>query len=263
MALFDKRTRNEAGPKPTPPQPEPLPPVPQPVPQAPQLVAGGVFAETDDTLTPATGDIKSKIVPAGELGPTLAESLEVAEDTDAIEVDVKKRLSVLSRKIRTAQKNAVMSILTIGAAVVEARELLSLHGNGSYGKWLQSVGISRTNAHRCILAHHVFGDCSRLEQSTSVESQAIFLLSAKATPPAAAADALQLISDGKSLTAKTARTLLAKHSPTRPKNTKPAPVIVEVPSGRIVLHPKHADTSAKQMLAEALKMYVEPKRKAA
>jgi len=221
----------------------------------------------DVLLTPGPTDTKSTIIQDGEpLPPTLSEAMETVKTTDAStdigEVDVKKRLSVLSRKIRTAKKNAVMSILTIGRALEEARDLLSIHGSGGYGKWLLGVGISRASAHRCIQAHAVFGDRLSERQSTFIESQAIFLLSAKTAPPAAVTDAVQILSEGESITASTARLLVGQHQPAKKANSRPPPVIIKLPEGTIALRPKLASTSLKQMLTSALRELVEAKRAA-
>jgi len=261
--LFDRQQKSHD--KPQAPA-RALPPLAPP----PTLKPGSVFVPADErdqaTPKPPPKPRREGRVPRDQLPPTLTESLAAAEKTDAStaagEVDVKKRLAKIARQIKTAKRQAVQAILVIGESLIEARTLLADHDGGSYGKWLQSCGLSRPSAHRYICAFQVFGGC--VSEIQRIETQAVYLLSAPQTPKEAVDDALEVVQGGGNVTAKTARQILTKHLPPKIKDARPDPIFVETDDAMIVIKPKREGVDAKSVLAQALRQFIdEPAKRAA
>jgi len=77
-------------------------------------------------------------------------------------------LEKLAKSIEKRKKTIVSNIIAVGGELKEARELLSCHGYGTFGKWCQDrLGMTRMTSHNYMLAHDTGLDCKTVLQSIS------------------------------------------------------------------------------------------------
>jgi len=143
----------------------------------------------------------------------------------------------------------VLGVVELGEQLSTAKELLAGHKGGSYGKWLKSVKISRTTAHRSVQVWERLGGCSNVAQ---LDLSAAYALAASSTPEAAVQDVLALTEDGR-VDAKQVRTIIAKHRPAnRNRPSGPAPIVVQTASGSVAIKRTDVGVTAEIVLLEAL-----------
>jgi len=169
-------------------------------------------------------------------------------------VDSDSELKTLARKIRSAKKKAVEAILTIGESLTEANRLLADYAGGSFGKWLkQEAEISPSSARRYMAAFALLGSRPATEQRC-FELQAVHVLADSATPRQAVDDCMTMASEGEKVTAAVVRQVIASYKPKAEKTAddRPAPMIFDTPSGKVVVHPTHEFSSVEAVLMDAL-----------
>jgi hypothetical protein len=80
-------------------------------------------------------------------------------------------LEKLAKSIEKRGKTIVSNIIAVGGELKEARELLSCHGYGTFGKWCESrLGMTTRTAQRYMLAHDTGLDCDTVSQSISANA---------------------------------------------------------------------------------------------
>jgi len=179
-----------------------------------------------------------------------------ADDQSAQIVDVDQRLAALARRITTAKKRMVDSVLTIGEALTEAQALLADHNGGSFNKWIrQRCNFTARTAYRYIKAFQTFGSCDSQSQR-KFDVQAMHLLSDDNAPEKAVAEAIDLAGGGEKITTKVAKSLIGKHGPRRRKSPgAPGPLIIEVDGGTIAIRPDADDADIASMLMQAMRQF--------
>jgi len=164
-------------------------------------------------------------------------------------VDISKRLAGLARSIKGYQRKAVDSVLAIGEQLAEARDLLSDHAGGSYGKWLRDkVGMSRMSAHRFVALYETFGGCNTVRQLADVDA----LRKLCGGPEGAVKKAKKLLEDGQRLDMRMAKSLLGA-TKTKDTSSRPQSTVIEVELGFIIFKARENDTTPAMMISQYLK----------
>ena len=175
--------------------------------------------------------------------------------SDVVVSDLDKHLTTLARRIQSAKRSVVKSVLGIGEALVEARDLLATpdgSGHGSFGAWVRDkCGFGRTTAYKYISAYQRFGQFDKALHQR-FDANAIYVLAPDKAPQEAVDAALALAECGEKITERVAKQLVAEHSP-KPKKRTPAPkpLMIETSGGVVVVRPKDENVDVAAMLREA------------
>jgi len=159
-------------------------------------------------------------------------------EAEPARLDIDQQLKDLARSIRSAHRKiersavvVIASVFSMGHDLVTARDLLAVQGSRGFGRFLKSVKISRSQAHRAIQCHETFGKCPTRDK---VELSALYLLSKANTPQPAIDEAVTLTQD-QIVTTKMARELIGKHLPERRRITPTPPIVIQVQGGTLAL----------------------------
>jgi len=140
-----------------------------------------------------------------------------AKESSALPAATVRRLEECAVAIHRAKKRAIECIFALGQGLKTARDLLSHHGDGTFGQWVEDeFSFSAQTARNYINVLDTFGqeeDDKRLLQSATAE--ALYFLSRPGTPKAAIRQVRKLIHDGQKLTLASARQMVAKCSKKR------------------------------------------------
>lgn len=175
-------------------------------------------------------------------------------------VDVKKRLSQLTRKAKSGKRKIVADVLDLGCTIAEARDLLANHSGGSFGKWCKQIGMSRMSAHNYASIFDAFGSCTKNVQ-LNFDAQAVRLLASSKSPPAIG-EAIELADEGKPVDAQVAKQLIGKHAVLREKTVRALPTIISTEFGSVAIHCKPG-ASERDLVAAVLKQLLDGERKVA
>lgn len=138
-------------------------------------------------------DVVSTVSDASvELDEALApSSVEASSLTDAPQRG--ETLEVIIERIRARVANTTKHIMEIGSDLKLVKDRVS---RGEFGNWLERhFGWSESTAQRYMRAFEVWGD--KAELVSALEASAIYLLTAKATPPQVRTEVETLLNEGK------------------------------------------------------------------
>lgn len=137
----------------------------------------------------------------------------VTFDYATVDDDSRRKLISHAGDINRQKTSGLKSMLAIGESIADAHELLSNHGDGLFGKWVEAeCGITRQSAWRYLNAYKAFGnDCNSLLQTSTAE--ALYALSSPSAPPGAAKQAKKLADKGVKITEKIAKDLVKDKTP--------------------------------------------------
>jgi len=77
----------------------------------------------------------------------------------------------------------MMSVMAIGKELKEVHEKLANHYQGSFGKWCESIGISRFTANNYIKAHdYVVENFNNIEEAENIQPSLLFAISRSSAP---------------------------------------------------------------------------------
>jgi len=214
------------------------------------------LSEHIEVSTPVTGAAELAPVPAPVTVVTPAEEKALAEP-----VDLDKELGTIARRIKSSKRRAAAALLEMGQQLAEAQDLLAHHRGGSFGKFVRErCGLSTSAAYRAIETFKQFG--TDAEIAKMIEPDALVVLSR--APAGAIEEARAFALEGSMVSVTVAKQFVREHKQpvANQKDDKPAPIILDTPGGKVVVHPNHAHVSVEQILAAALKS-VHQQRKAA
>lgn len=143
--------------------------------------------------------------------------------------DDRGKLECLERDVRKRKHRVADDLCEIGKTLATARDLKACHKGGVFGAWCQWVGFSKTQAYRYIQVFETFGDVSSRSNLERLQDSALYALSEPETPKEAVKEALKLADQGKIVTHKNAKEIIAKHKPpvVIPKTHLEDPVLVD------------------------------------
>lgn len=114
----------------------------------------------------------------------------------------------------------VEGVMEVGAELAAARDELSNHGNGTFGKWCkQRCGITSQTARNAIRVFEQFADSKTVLQSFDVS--ALYLLSSESCPEDAVSEAMERAGAGEHITQKSVREILRASCPNQPETDEP------------------------------------------
>lgn len=222
--------------------------------------ADEVTPPTTDQAKPTPRKAKTTRTPVEVSAPGLAGDLVAVGDLPAVGeiVDHQAELKELGKKIRSARRRlervsqqAIESVLMLGEYLTDARRLLSEPKTGSYGKYLEQLGISRSLAQRCVTVYERFGNCASVTQN-GFDLSACYALAKPSVPIEAVNDALERAEQGERVDTKAARVLISKHTTRKEKPAKPEKIVLELARGYVTLQPASNDTDLVGLLRDAL-----------
>jgi len=180
-------------------------------------------------------------------------------------IDVDSRLKVLERKIVSSKRKLVLNVLAIGESLAEAQDLLADHHGGAFTRWIkQRCGFTPKTAYKYLAAWRTFGSCEPGSQRR-FDVSAMHLLAHDSTPEPAVSEALELASNGKKVTTRTAREIIARHSPktVRSKPGRPQPILLTDAQAIITIRPLSEGVDICSLLGRVLKEQLDKRRAAA
>lgn len=172
----------------------------------------------------------------------------VVEGVDQQLKQLARQIRAAHRRLEKTNRQAVAAVIELGQHLVTARDLLVAVRGRAFGKFLATVKVSRSQAHRAIQVCEMFGECPSVGQ---FDLAALYQLSRTSTPTAAIDAAVARADQGEQITSKVARSIIADHQPRR-KQTRPQPVVITVPGGMIAVTPQDG-LSVEQILIRAVK----------
>lgn len=173
--------------------------------------------------------------------------------------DLARAIRAAHRKIERSAVAIVASVIDMGGNLAAARDLLAVQGSRGFGRFLKSVKISRSQAHRAIQSWETFSNCPSVGQ---IELPALYLLSKANTPQPAIDQAVQLADNGETVTVAKARELIAHQLPERKRTSLPPPEIIQVSGGTVAVTAREGLT-IEQILLRAIKAIRDAKAQAA
>jgi hypothetical protein len=123
-------------------------------------------------------------------------------DYSVLSKDEKGKLIYFEGALFSSRKRAADELIKHGEILHDVQQLLSNHHNGTFGDWLNSVGLSRRTAYNAIAAYEHFGGCANLH---NLEVSAIYALTSN---PDAKKRALKLADKGTKVTHAMAQKLI-------------------------------------------------------
>jgi len=119
--------------------------------------------DRDSFLTPSNSDIEV-------VAQANAEIIEIRNedfDYDELDEDTKEFLKEKERQLFQTAKNFYT---ILGNIFYEVREELADHYQGLFGKWLKSIGVSRSKAYRLINRYELIQEQENLEKKKIIEN---------------------------------------------------------------------------------------------
>jgi len=159
-----------------------------------------------------------------------------------------KKVRAAHRRSLKAAKQAVEAVLDMGENLAGGRDLLAISQSVGYGKWVESLGVSRATANKAVRVWERLGHCATLDNMTLTSC---YKLSAASTPDSAIDEALILAEDGP-VDAGSIKEVLAKHAPRKHRSNKPEPTVLDVPGGRVVVQPNTDKDDPAVILQQAM-----------
>ena len=214
------------------------------------------------------------------LSPRLTPEVSQSDDKNSITraapaavrvepIDIDARLKSLARQIAGSKKKLVANVLEIGRALTDAQDLLADHAGGAFGKWVkQNCGFSKRTAYNYMSAHLVFGGCAIIAQRR-FEPSTMYLLANDSTPSGAVTEAIQIAESGETVTSKTAKKLITKHSDGKPARKvssrpgRPQPIQLIDAQAVVTIRPLSEGVDICSLLGRLLKEQLDLKRKEA
>jgi hypothetical protein len=132
-----------------------------------------------------------------------------ASDSKALERHAETVLRIQERQRTSTIENA----FKLGEELAEARNRLSNHGNGTFGKWCKErLGMSSQTARNLIAVHEGVPekDCQTVLQSFDLT--ALYKLLSDTAPEEAYRDAVKLAKKGEPITSKVAKEIISSHT---------------------------------------------------
>ncbi|HYE82662.1 MAG TPA: hypothetical protein VEG39_10930 [Clostridia bacterium] len=103
-----------------------------------------------------------------------------AFDYSTVDTDTAVFLQDKEQKITQIR---MMSVMAIGKELKEVHDKLANHYQGSFGKWCESIGISRMTADRYIKAYdYVVTNCDNIEAAENIQPSLLFAISKPSAP---------------------------------------------------------------------------------
>lgn len=123
--------------------------------------------------------------------------------------EIRGKLVHYEGQISRLKANVAKSVLELGKALCEARDLLADYHGGVFTGWLEvSNGFSQRSAYNYMGAWQVFGSFATVAK---LEDTAMYRLAEPSTPKKAVTEAKKLADKGVNVTAKLAKELIEKY----------------------------------------------------
>lgn len=160
-------------------------------------------------------------------GATMSKSLtNPTFDYSQVTAEEKAELIYYEGQISQIRERVATDILLLGKQFHGAQQTLANHGDGTFGAYIDSQGITRRSAYRAIEAFNAFGDCATVAQ---IETSAMYAL---ASNDKAKKQALKLVDKGVKVTQAMAKELIEKATPKARAGSNPAVMPAEEMSDR-------------------------------
>lgn len=156
-------------------------------------------------------------------------------DYDSVDKDTASKLRYFEGALLAAHKDHIKAIWTVGKLLVDVREELANHGNGTFCKWVEATQpIDVRTAQNYMLAWTAFKDC---ETVSRFAPSAMYLLGNNAEAKRAA---IKIAKSGQRVTKKMAKSLVAKFTAESGAGTEPVDGDTDVNSPQLA--PSGSDT---------------------
>ena len=194
----------------------------------------------DDTGIDLSSSQGGKVVPSSPSGTT-----KPAAPMKAQIINVDSELKAIARRVKGNARKATEAYLAMGEDLAQAQLLLANGGNGSFGKWLETTGISKSAAYRAMSAHKTLGGLPHVGKLVAIEA-----VSKIASAPDVVVKAVrESVEAGDRIDTKAVAKLVAKYSPPEDKPAKELPQIIHTPSGSVAVTTKGTATAQSVLLA--------------
>lgn len=140
-------------------------------------------------------------------------------------------LASLARTIKANNRKATQNALSAGRALREGQQLLASHGNGIFGRWVESdCEMNKRTAYRLIALWNAFGNCDNVTRLADLEALRLLLKSDVAID-----QARRLLKQSRRIDLATAKKIMAKLQPER--SEKRTPTVIQTPVGSVSILP--------------------------